>query len=46
MHGSLNTFNVFSNFAPIMRPDYPHKLFGDHRNSFVMLMEALALESK
>jgi hypothetical protein len=28
-----------------MRPDYPHKLFGDHRSDFNLLMEALAMDS-
>ena len=28
-----------------MRPDYPHKLFADHRNNFSMLMETLAMDS-
>ena len=27
-----------------MRPDYPHKLFNDHRNNFSLLMEALAMD--
>jgi hypothetical protein len=27
-----------------MRPDYPHKLFSDHRNNFSLLMEALAMD--
>jgi hypothetical protein len=26
-------------------PDYPHKLFTDHRNGFSLLMEALAMDS-
>lgn len=29
-----------------MRPDYPHKLFHDHRNEFALLMETLAIDSK
>jgi hypothetical protein len=28
-----------------MLPDYPHKLFADHRNHFNLLMEALAMDS-
>lgn len=28
-----------------MRPDYPHKLFADHRNHFNLLMETLAMEA-
>lgn len=28
-----------------MQPDYPHKIFTDHRISFPMLMEALAMDS-
>jgi hypothetical protein len=27
-----------------MLPDYPHKLFKDHRNHFNLLMEALAMD--
>ena len=27
-----------------MRPDYPHKLFPDHRNNYFLLMETLAVE--
>jgi hypothetical protein len=27
-----------------MRPDYPHKLFGDQRRDFSMLMETLAMD--
>jgi hypothetical protein len=27
-----------------MRPDYPHKLFADHRNHFSLLMETLAMD--
>jgi hypothetical protein len=27
-----------------MRPDYPHKLFTDHRSEFSLLMEALAMD--
>jgi hypothetical protein len=26
-------------------PDYPHKLFTDHRQHFSLLMEALAMDS-
>ena len=29
-----------------MRPDYPNKIFSDHRISFPMLMEALAMDSR
>ncbi len=28
-----------------MRPDYPHKLFNDHRSNFSLLMETLAIDS-
>ncbi len=28
-----------------MRPDYPHKLFNDHRNQFSLLMETLAMDA-
>jgi hypothetical protein len=28
-----------------MRPDYPQKYFNDKRYSFVLLMEALAMEA-
>jgi hypothetical protein len=28
-----------------MLPDYPHKLFSDHRSHFNLLMEALAMDS-
>jgi hypothetical protein len=28
-----------------MLPDYPHKLFNDHRSNFNLLMEALAMDS-
>jgi hypothetical protein len=28
-----------------MRPDYPHKLFSDHRNHFNLLMETLAMDT-
>lgn len=28
-----------------MLPDYPHKLFTDHRSHFNLLMEALAMDS-
>ncbi len=28
-----------------MRPDYPHKLFNDHRSHFSLLMETLAMDS-
>jgi len=27
-----------------MIPDYPHKLFIDHRSNFNLLMEALAMD--
>jgi hypothetical protein len=27
-----------------MTPDYPHKLFFDHRNCYWLLVEALAME--
>ena len=27
-----------------MRPDYPHKLFFDHRTHFSLLMETLAMD--
>jgi len=30
----------------IMRPDYPHKLFSDHRCNFSLLMETLAMDSR
>lgn len=26
-----------------MLPDYPHKIFGDQRNQFILLMETLAM---
>ena len=26
-----------------MRPDFPHKVFSDHRNHFELLMETLAM---
>jgi hypothetical protein len=29
-----------------MRPDYPHKLFADHRNHFNLLMETLAMDAR
>lgn len=28
-----------------MLPDYPHKLFPDKRNEFVLLMETLAMDT-
>jgi hypothetical protein len=28
-----------------MRHDFPHKLFNDHRNSFTLLMETLAMDT-
>jgi hypothetical protein len=28
-----------------MLPDYPHKLFGDKRNHFELLMETLAMQA-
>jgi hypothetical protein len=28
-----------------MRPDYPHKLFTDHRRQFNLLMETLAMDA-
>jgi hypothetical protein len=28
-----------------MLPDYPHKLFTDHRSNFNLLMEALAMDN-
>jgi hypothetical protein len=28
-----------------MLPDYPHKLFSDHRSHFNLLMEALAMDT-
>ena len=28
-----------------MRPDFAHKIFSDHRVSFNLLMEALAMDS-
>ncbi len=28
-----------------MRPDYPHKLFNDHRCDFNLLMEVLAMDA-
>ncbi len=28
-----------------MRPDYPHKLFNDHRTNFNLLMETLAMDN-
>jgi hypothetical protein len=27
-----------------MLPDYPHKLFSDHRSDFNLLMETLAMD--
>jgi hypothetical protein len=27
-----------------MRPDYPHKIFHDHRSDFNLLMETLAMD--
>jgi hypothetical protein len=29
----------------LMKPDYPHKLFGDSRENYSLLMEALAMGS-
>lgn len=29
-----------------MRPDYPHKLFADHRSDFNLLMETLAMDAR
>jgi hypothetical protein len=29
-----------------MIPDYPHKLFADHRNHFNLLMETLAMDAR
>lgn len=29
-----------------MLPDYPHKLFNDHRDEFNLLMEALAMHGE
>ena len=29
-----------------MLPDYPHKLFPDHRSNFNLLMEVLAMDSQ
>jgi len=29
-----------------MRPDYPHKIFSDHRNHYFLLMETLAIEKE
>jgi hypothetical protein len=31
-------------FLCLMRPDYPHKTFNDHRIHFSLLMEALAMD--
>lgn len=28
-----------------MRPDYPHKIFADHRDHFNLLMETLAMDA-
>jgi hypothetical protein len=28
-----------------MRPDYPHKVFSDHRGEFNLLMETLAMDA-
>lgn len=28
-----------------MLPDYPHKLFGDERNHFELLMKSLAMQA-
>jgi hypothetical protein len=28
-----------------MKPDYPHKLFGDKRMGYCLLMEALAMDA-
>jgi len=28
-----------------MRPDYPHKVFGDKRTNYILLVEKLAMES-
>lgn len=28
-----------------MRPDYPYKLFNDHRSHFNLLMETLAMDT-
>jgi hypothetical protein len=28
-----------------MRPDYPHKLFRDERNNYILLVETLAMEA-
>jgi hypothetical protein len=28
-----------------MRPDFPYKIFPDHRTSFNLLMETLAMDS-
>jgi hypothetical protein len=27
-----------------MRPDYPHKIFGDKRTNYILLVEKLAME--
>jgi hypothetical protein len=35
---------TLSNFA-IMRPDFPYKIFPDHRTSFNLLMETLAMDN-
>ena len=29
-------------FIPLMRPDYPNKLFTDERGHYILLMQALA----
>ncbi len=29
-----------------MIPDYPHKIFGDKRTGYFLLMESLAMDSK
>jgi len=32
-------------FVFVMRPDYPHKIFGDKRGNYCLLMEALAMDT-
>src|SRR5258705_705699 len=42
---SIFTDTIFYSNFTIMRPDYPHKLFNDHRNHFNLLMETLAMDA-
>lgn len=32
-------------FAGYMRPDYPYKVFSDKRSNYILLVEALAIDS-